>query len=215
MEVLWKALLPRLSRLASESRAGFRRGFNLYLALVLAGLVPAAVGGVLLGPDLISLLYGDRFPTASRVFQVLAVSYPLLSVGWFLGNSLIAQDRQAEYFPSLFASALLALIGCLVLVPWFGNLGASFGMLGGHTLLLVSLGIVSRRQLSAALWWPLATIAGATVLLAGVIWMTAGWHPLVRLALAVSAYVAVMVLPTRRWPARFHERIVTARTNQD
>ena len=209
MEVLWKALLPRLSRLAGESRTGFRRSFNLYLALVLAGLVPAAVGGVLLGPDLISLLYGDRFPAASRVFQILAVSYSLLSVGWFLGNSLIAQDRQAEYFPPLLVSALVALIGCLVLVPRFGSLGASFGMLGGHALLLVSLGVVSRRQLSGALWRPLATIAAATMLLAGVIWMTAGWHPLARIALAASVYVAVMALPVRRWSVRFSEGIVS------
>jgi len=173
MEVLWKALLPRLSRLAGKSQTGFRRGFNFYLALV------------------------------------LAVSYSLLSVGWFLGNALIAQDRQAEYFPPLFVSAMVALIGCLVLVPRFGSLGASFGMLGGHTLLLVSLGVVSRRQLSGALWRPLATIAAATVLLAGVIWMTAGWHPLARIALAASVYVAVMALPVRRWSVRFSERIVS------
>ena len=205
MEVLWKALLPRLSRLADESAADFRRGFNLYLALVLLGLVPAAVGGVLLGPELIDLLYGDRFPGAQRVFQVLAVSYPLLSVGWFFGNSLIAQDRQRAYFPPLVLSAAVTLAGNLLLVPRLGGLGASYGMLAGHALLLLSLGLIVRRQLSWRLWPVAGIIVLGIAALVFCIWSTPSWHLVARILVAGGAYLLVVAWPARRWSLRFRE----------
>jgi O-antigen/teichoic acid export membrane protein len=210
MEVLWKALMPRLSRLASEADRGFRRGFNLYLAVVLAGLMPAAVGGVIVGPDLMAWLYEDRFPAAGRVFQVLVVAYPLLAVGWYFGNALIARDRQGAYFPPLLAAALVAMGGCIWLVPRYGAVGAACGMLAGHLLLCVSLGYVSRRELSPALWRPLAAIAAGCVLLVVAAWAAADWHLLPRIAAAAAVYGCAIAWPARRWPTLFGEPIVDA-----
>lgn len=207
MEVLWKALLPRLSRLAGESERDFRRGFNVALAFVLAGLVPAAVGGFILGPDLMRLLYGERFPDAGRVCQLLAIAYVLLCVGWYFGNALLARDRQGVFFPPLLVSALVALLGCIWLVPRHGAVGAACGMLAGHALLFLSLGFLSWRSLSPALWRPLAAIIAGSAVLAAVAGATANWYPLLRIFAAAAAYGAIIVLPARRWPAWFRQRI--------
>ncbi len=199
MEVLWKALLPRLSRLAKTSPAAFRRSFNQYLGLVLAGLLPVAVGGYAVGPELIDLLYSGRLPEAGRVFQVLAVSYTLLSVGWFFGNSLVAMDRQREYFPPLLVCAAVAVVGCVTLVPRLGGIGASWGMFGAHALLVTVLGLTCRRLFSRRLWGALSVIVPALLVLLLVLRLTAGWPVPARIVAGGASYLALAGYPLLRW----------------
>ncbi len=198
IEVLWGALLPRFSRLARFDPPGFVRAFNLYLGFVVVGLLPVAVGGVLVGPDLIDLLYGDQFPAAGRVFQVLAVSYTMLAVGTFLGNTLVSEDRQARYVPPVTASATVALIGTFLLIPRLGGLGASLGMLASHLLLVSTLLVIVRARLRAALGRTLLLILPALAGLALVVVATGGWHVVARIVLGGVTYLALAAWPLRR-----------------
>jgi len=198
VEVLWAALLPRFSRLARLDPPGFVRAFNLYLGFVLAALLPVAVGGVLVGPDLIDLLYGDQFAGAGRVFQVLAVSYTMLAVGTFLGNTLVSEDRQARYVPPVTASALVAVVGTFLLIPHLGNLGAALGMLASHLLLLSTLTFTVRRRLQGSLGRFLLLLAPALAVLALVVLATAGSHVVLRIGLGAVSYLALAAWPLRR-----------------
>ncbi|MBD3222754.1 oligosaccharide flippase family protein, partial [bacterium] len=166
VEVVWKALLPRLSRAWQESPSRCRRRFSLYLGLVVLALVPLATGGVVLGPDLMDLLYGDRFAAAGRVCQVLAVSYVLLAVGQFFGNGLIATDRQRRYFPPLVAGAVVAVTLAAVLAPRQDAALVAWGMLAAHAVLLVVTGWVARDLLVRAVVRPVAVAIGAAAVMA-------------------------------------------------
>lgn len=197
VEVLWAALLPRFSRLAKLDRPGFVRAFNLYLGCILAGMLPIAVGGVLVGPDLITLLYGDQFPAAGRVFQVLAVSYTMLAVGTFLGNTLVSEDRQSRYVPPVTVAALVALIGTFVLIPRWGSLGACLGMLASHLLLVTSLAVIVRGRLRRELGRLLLSLAPALLAMAAAVWLAAGWHVVLRIALGGSVYLILAAWPVK------------------
>jgi len=199
MEVLWKALLPRLSRLARGNETEFLGRFRLYLGLVTAVLVPISVGGVLLGPDLMALIYDDSYAAGRPIFQVLVVSYSLLSLGWFLGNSLIAADRQREFFPPLVVSAAVAVAGCFILVPRLAGLGAAYGMLAGHGTLLMTLAWICRRWLSGNLWRILPLVAGGGLAMALVAGWTGSLPVVVRIVVAGLVYLAVTAWPLRRW----------------
>ncbi|MFO7652744.1 MAG: flippase [Candidatus Krumholzibacteriia bacterium] len=202
VEVLWMALLPRLSRLARQERDEFRRSFNHYLGFVVAGLLPIAVGGVLVGPDLVALLYGDEFPGAGPVFQVLAVSYSLLSVGYFLGNSLVAEDRQRAYFPPLVACALVAIAGTYLLIPRYGGIGACWGMFASHMLLAITLGLLYRRTFSRRLCGLLLALVPALGALVGAVLLAGSWPVVVRIVLGGAAYLTVGALPLLQFARR-------------
>jgi len=199
VEVLWGALLPRLSRLASRSPAGFRRSFNRYLGLLTAGLLPVSLGGALLGPELMALLYGDRFPDAGGVFRVLAVSYGLLAGGTYLGSALVAADRQRAYFPPLVTGALVALVGNLLLIPRLGAGGAALGMLAAHGVLAAMMIGLHRRTFDRALGRLLLLLLPALGALAAVVATSGGWPTVPRIAMGGAAYVAVAAWPVRRF----------------
>ncbi len=191
VEVLWRALLPRLSRLWRQSPTLFRNQYNLYLGAALALFAPVAVGGYLLGERLMILLYKDEYPGAGIIFQVLSISYALLALGQFCGNGLIACDRQRAYFPPLLASAGLAVLATGWLIPRHGGLGASYAMLTAHASLLLMTAWISRTLLSRRLLVPLAVAAGGAMAMIGCYLLASAWS-VVWLGIATGgAYLAV------------------------
>ena len=197
IEVLWNALLPRLSRLAVRDPREFRRSFNLYLGFVVAGLLPLAVGGNLTGPDLIDLLYSGEYGQAGPVFRILAVSYSCLAVAMFLGNTLVASDRQGAYFPPLVITAVISVTLTAVLVPRHGAVGASWGMFAAHVTLAVILIAINRRLFVRRLGWLLLMLLPAATLMGLTVRAADNWHVVLRIGLGALVYLALAALPLR------------------
>jgi O-antigen/teichoic acid export membrane protein len=201
-EVLWQALLPRLARLWQRSPLEFRLRYNLYLGVALAGFLPVAAGGIVLGPRFMQIVYGESFPGAGAVFQVLSLSYVILAVGQFFGNGLIASDRQRDYFPPLLISGLVAVVASLFFVPRYGGIGASYGMLTAHTFLLLGTGWISRGLLGHRLWLPLLTAMVGSVILGTVLFLLQPLPFAVLLPLGVVSYVLVVGPVVLFWARR-------------
>ncbi len=191
-EVLWKALLPRLSRQWRDSPSEFGRRLALYLGLVWVAFLPVAWGGLAVGRELMEALFGEGYGGAGPVFRILSFSYVALALGMFFGNALIACDRQREFLPPRLGAAAVAVVGCLVLVPRLGPLGACRAMLAAHVLLAVWTGWLCRAFLSRALVLPLlgATLAGGSMYL--VVGMLPAWSLWARIAAGAVVYGAVV-----------------------
>lgn len=192
VELVLTAMLPRLSRLWVADVPAFRRQYSIWLGTLTALLLPAALGGALLGDPLIALIYGDRFAGAGAVFGVLSVSYVLLCLGMFCGNGLIASDRQRDYLPPLVFSAAVAVAGNIVLVPRWGMAGSAAAMLAAHATVMTATLWRSRAYLVwAELRRPLAaTVAGCAAMCAPVACLDAG-HVVLRVAAGAAVYSAV------------------------
>jgi len=199
VEVVWKALLPRLSRAWHESPARCRQRFSLYLGLVLLALLPVAVGGAVLGEPLMALLYGDRFPGAGLVCRILSVSYVALAVGQFLGNGLIATDRQQRVFPPLAVAAAVAVVAVLALVPSGGGPAAALGMLAAHLTLLVLSGLVARDLVVRAFWRPALVATAAAAAMALAVLLLPAWPVLSRAAVGAAVYLVLALPLVWRW----------------
>ncbi len=199
IEVLWGALLPRLSRLAARSPRAFSAELSRLLALALAGVLPVALGGILLGPALMGELLDSDYGLSGPVLRILSASYALLAIGTFLGRALIAEDRQDEHFRPIAVGALVALVTAAWAIPRWGAPGAAWAMLLAHGLLALWLLYLHRRSLgfrplrdALALLPALGALAGAGLLFEGV------GFPL-RLAAAAGAYAVLAFWPVRRW----------------
>jgi len=198
VEVLWAALLPRLSRLAKQSRPAFRTSFNLTFGTVAALLLPIAVGGWMVGEGVIELLYRGKFAGAGPIFQVLAVSYACLALGTFLGNTLLAEDRQKWYFSPLVISSLVAIGGIWWLVPQYGGQGAAWGILMAHGLLLACLVVVNLRNFNALLGQTLLGVLPALGAMYLVLRALPEAHVLLRIPVAAVVYLALAFYPLLR-----------------
>jgi polysaccharide transporter, PST family len=199
VEVVWNALLPRLSRAWALDRAVFRRRYNGYLGLVILGFVPLAAGGLLLGAGLMDLLYGGRAPGAGAVCRVLSLSYAALAVGQFFGNGLIASDRQRASFPPVAVGAAVAVVGVGVLARSYGGLGASLGMLASHLSLLGLSGWAARDLFLPSLRRPLMASLAGTVAMAAAATLGRDLPFVVRALSAATAYGVVAVPLAAAW----------------
>ena len=188
VEVLWVALLPRLSRLARKDPPGFRRAFNLHLGTVTALLLPLALGGYLVGEDLMGLFFGPEYLGAGAVFQVLALAYTCLALATFLGNVLLAEDRQRWYLYPLLLSSLVAVGSIWALVPGQGIMGAARGLLLAHGTLLTILIILNRRHFSRLLAQTLAGVLPALLIMGGLVWALSSQPVLLRVAAGAAVY---------------------------
>ncbi len=208
VEILWSALLPRLSRLHKLTPEKFDGSFNLYLGFVLAGLIPFALGGVLLGPDLIQFIYKDKFPDAAVVFRILAVSYSMLAIGTFLGNTLVSENRQKSYLPPVILSAMVALTATFFLIPLYGSYGASLGMLASHLILLVLLIITLRKRFHRLLGQILLLITPALLFMVAVVVWSEPIHVVYRIILGALVFIFSAAWPLIRFKkkiqAEFH-----------
>jgi O-antigen/teichoic acid export membrane protein len=198
VEVFWAALLPRLSRLAKKSPLEFRNAFNLYFGTVTAMLLPIAVGGWFVGNDLIDLLYRGKFTEAGPVFRVLAISYAMLALATFLGNALLAQDRQKMYLSPLVASSAIAIIAIRMLVPEHGGLGASWGIIIAHGLLLVTLIVINMGNFNKLMAETLIGVIPGLLLMALVLNLVPHWHVVVQILVGGASYLALAMFPLLR-----------------
>ncbi|MGD9546308.1 MAG: oligosaccharide flippase family protein [Candidatus Krumholzibacteriia bacterium] len=199
VDVLWAALLPRLSRLAANDPAGFRTAFNTFFGVLAGALAPLALGGVLLGGDIVAFLYRGQFPDAERPFQLLAVAYPLLGLSSYLGNSLLAMGRQHRYTTPLLIAAGVAILGTAVRIPAQGATGAAGAMLLAHGILLTLVTANQRHLFSAGCGRLLLFLVLPLAALAGVIRVTADLPVPARIALGGGIYLALAAFPVRRF----------------
>ncbi len=120
---------PRLARLyASGDRPAFR---SLLGKLLLLG-VALGVGGVLFalvaGPQVLTLLYKPEYAEHADVLVWLMVAAGLGWVVSFLGHGMTAARSFRIQAPLLLLVSLTTVIGCAVLVPSMGLVGAAVAM---------------------------------------------------------------------------------------
>lgn len=190
-EVVWKVLLPRLSQAWAEDPEQFRRDFSRALGLAVAALTPVAVGGTLLASPVVDFIYSDGFASAAGPLRQLAVAYPLLALGIFLGNGLIARDRQQRYLPSVALAAVTMVVLNLVWIPSHREMGASWAVSAAAGVLVLTTGWQMRADLRRTMLRPLLAAAVGGLVMAGVVSGLSGSHVLLVGILGCAAYGAV------------------------
>jgi len=122
------------ARVSAPERAAVLHVRSVWLLAGIGAVI--AAGGVVGGPLLIALLYGDQYAGAVVPFQLLAVGVLLTFVNYALTHFVIAHDLQRRYL--LFTATVFAVnLGlCLWLIPRFGPAGVALAAVASEALLL-------------------------------------------------------------------------------
>lgn len=113
-------LFPLMSRLIHTNSPSFRDIFNTSLLFATITAIPITVISVIFGKEIISLLYGEEYASASPVFQILAVS--LLAYFPFLMTMNVIFSLKENRI--LFGYSILAVVGNTLLDLTFISFGA-------------------------------------------------------------------------------------------
>ncbi|MGH7665482.1 MAG: flippase [Gemmatimonadaceae bacterium] len=121
-------LLPTMSRL--EHRDGGRRLlYHTATAQVFAASLPAAIGGYLLAPHLIAVIFGAAYEPAVVGLQILIWSVPLSVMRDLPFVALVASAREDRLLHLNALTVLCSIALMVVLIPRFGLIGAAVATL--------------------------------------------------------------------------------------
>ena len=127
--------MPRLSSLASQPESR-RAACLLFIETIIICAVPITIFGEALIPQILTVLFGPSFLSASPVVALLLINGFVVSLNIGFGTPLLAVGRQQDFFYIVAAGAIAGVILNLVLVPLLGIMGAAVGTLVDELIIL-------------------------------------------------------------------------------
>ena len=212
------AFLPQLSALAQRDEKTFARLRDQGLQWILVSGVGIGVGMGILAPFLLSFLYGAPFLPAAPALRVLAGASIAMFLSTYFWQVLIAQGEQRTIAWITGSSMAFSVGVALVLIPWWGTVGAAIAALAREMLQVILLGqcVLSRPQVTVRRWtW--TAFLGAAIAMALLLWPARAETGPIAIAYGVPAlavYLLVLagagVIPLsplrrflRRWLPKF------------
>jgi O-antigen/teichoic acid export membrane protein len=168
--ILRTAILPVLSRLQSSPTE--RREIGSHHARVVAtagGL--AAVGGFILAPEILEIIFGAEFREAATALRILMIGLLFMNPVEVFHTQLVAWRLQIQQMWIMIAGAIFNIVLNLVWIPRYGMDGAAGATLASTILILCFAAItLARHRFETHI-----REMGAAILLAGAIGLLAWW----------------------------------------
>jgi O-antigen/teichoic acid export membrane protein len=143
--------------------------FVRYYALA---TVPLLVGMWAAARPFLEVFTADRYWSASPVLGIVAGGTLLHGIAQIATTGLTLHKRTRIIMENTVASAVFKLVASIVVVPWFGYVGAAYSTLAAYGLLLALTWWRTRRYMRLDLpWSALARIAAAGVGMAAALWL--------------------------------------------
>lgn len=157
--------------------------------------LPLVVGGIVVAPDLLALLFGEPFREGYLAFRILLVSIGFLFLHGAVAGSFLARNQLALHARIFGAAAVLNLLLNALLIRTIDIVGAALATATAEGLILIcSIVVLYRwnwRPRLRQLLNPLLAVIG---MLIGLAVMSPEWHVLVRITLAGVIYVALLLI---------------------
>ena len=129
--VFYYVFFPILSKQHKENPEKLAHSFNFLTRFLFALTIPITIGGLILAPGIIAIVYGQAFHEAVNVFRILLVYFMIVPINTIFGYGLIAIDQEKRFFKII---TMTAIINALLIVV----LGLRFGVCGAAVALFVS-----------------------------------------------------------------------------
>lgn len=188
------ACLPVLSSLALSDQEALARLYRQAQRLLLILGLPAAVGLFMVRGEIAGLIYGPGFDPTALAFFWLAPVLVFLFLNHLQLACLTAMGLQRI---CALATGICVLVNVglnLMLIPVYGFVGAAAATLGTEGALFVLAATFIRRRLGpSGLLTKGLRPALAAALMGALLWLTPGWHVLLKVALGMAVYAGALL----------------------
>ena len=123
--LLATSIFPVLARLAGKDDEKVAQIISRTISSLLWIAVPIAVIGILLGKEIIQLVYGVSYLPAVISWQILITTILAVFPGTIIGNSIFAYNKQKLFIKSATIGALSNIVLDLVFIPIWGAPGSA------------------------------------------------------------------------------------------
>lgn len=134
--VYQKFLLPKMHRWAHHDRELFYKVYSQGNIVMLALGIIAMVLIWLFAPLIITIMFGASYSESIKLLMVLALSAPIFFVASSVGAILVTQEHMRTKVKLMGIVALINIGLNLVLIPFYGAVGAAVATVVSNMLLL-------------------------------------------------------------------------------
>lgn len=129
----------RRLRVSLDDPAVFKQSFTRMLGVMIVLSVAATAGGVLLGPFILTLAFGDKYAAAVPLLGWLLASLPFILPNYVLTQALVALGRERTYALATVVAAGVNIALNLLLIPFLGAKGAALATVATEAALCLGL----------------------------------------------------------------------------
>ncbi len=189
--VSYYVFFPILSKQHKSEPEKMKGSFNFLTRFLFALTIPIALGGLILAPHIIELVYGAGFAESVNVLRILLIYFMIVPVNTIFGYGLIAIDQEKRFFKVITITAIISAVLIVVLGFRFGVYGAAVALCTSE---LASIILMSRQLRRFVRYGRSAYILKpfiAAVPMAVALHILRAWHvaPLIGLGIAIYFFL--------------------------
>ncbi len=189
-------IFPALARFAEKNQNHFRLLNEKSIVAVLLFAIPLTVGFLLVGKEIIHLLYGSEYLPATLTMQILAITLITMFPMSMLSNGIFAYNKQKFLVKvGVVGVAVNALLD-IILIPILGIAGCAIATVGTQVITSASIWFKMKQINNFSVIGNLKKIIIATLLMglavAGLIQVSL--HILLIIILATIIYFGTLIL---------------------
>jgi O-antigen/teichoic acid export membrane protein len=126
------ATLPLLARLAKSDNARFRTVLERTLGMIFLASIPLSLGGIVLGTQIMSFVFGAPYAAGGLAFKLLAATLMFDFAASIIINALFAYEHQKSLVVSSAFGGVVNVGLDLILIPFFGIAGSAAATLAAQ-----------------------------------------------------------------------------------
>ncbi len=135
--VFAQLLLPAATRFHTDSMEVLSAKLSVAAKWVILLALPVSLGGSLLAPKIIPLVFGSQYTEAIIVFRVLIWYFFFTVLHTIFTSGLVAIGQEKLYSKVMMISAVIYLLSTVILTYTFGVVGTACAMAGSEAITLI------------------------------------------------------------------------------
>jgi O-antigen/teichoic acid export membrane protein len=194
--VIQMSTMPLLARIAKHDNERFRAVLERTLALIFLVSIPLSIGGIILGTQIMRLVFGVGYIAGGLALSVLMLNLSFDYAGSVVATGIFAYDHQKNLIISSAIAGVSNVLFDLILIPRWGITGSAFATLIAQVLGNAYLWYAMKKLNPFSVFPRLGRIFGAGLAMAVVTiaLSTAGIELVLNILISAVVYVAVLLL---------------------
>ncbi len=186
--------LPFIARLANKDNARFRAALERTLGIVFLASIPLSLGGIVLGTQIMSFIFGAPYAVGGLAFKLLAATLMFDFTAAIIINALFAYGHQKSLITSSILGSVVNVGLDLLLIPSFGIAGSAVSTLIAQAVNNAYLWYAMKKVNPFTIVAKLKKIFLASIIMAAcaMIFMALGVNVIVNIVLCTGIYIALL-----------------------
>ncbi|MBU4332343.1 flippase [Patescibacteria group bacterium] len=187
-------VLPFLTRSwANKNLDKFKNILQKSFDFLVIAAVPMVIAALFLGTRVMTLVAGQQFEASGLVLKFLIIATAIIFIGNLFGHIIVAIDKQKQMLKYYILTAIIGLIGYLILIPKYSYFGAAGMTIVAEVIIALAAFLIVWRTTKVApkfmIFWKSLL---ASLIMAVPLYFLRGWNLFLLIAISGIIYFTTL-----------------------